>query len=140
MAQIIFYEKPGCVNNTRQKKLLESAGHQVIAKNLLTENWSAERLQVFFNNYSIAEWFNRAAPRVKSGEVIPEQISAEQAIAMMITDPLLIRRPLMQVGEEYRIGFEQHNVAAWIGLSPFEKAEDLETCTREQTPCPDSNQ
>jgi nitrogenase-associated protein len=139
MAQVIFYEKPGCVNNTRQKKLLESAGHQVIAKNLLTENWNAERLQAFFNNYSISEWFNRAAPKVKSGEVIPEQMSAEQAIAMMITDPLLIRRPLMQVGKEYRIGFDQHHIAAWIGLSPFEKTEDLETCTREQKPCPDSN-
>ena len=37
MATITFYEKPGCINNTRQKKLLEAAGHQVVAKNLLTE-------------------------------------------------------------------------------------------------------
>jgi hypothetical protein len=37
MATITFYEKPGCINNTRQKKLIAAAGHQVIAKNLLTE-------------------------------------------------------------------------------------------------------
>ncbi|MBI1424317.1 MAG: hypothetical protein GC149_12685 [Gammaproteobacteria bacterium] len=39
MAEIVFYEKPGCGNNTRQKALLAAAGHHVIARNLLTEPW-----------------------------------------------------------------------------------------------------
>jgi nitrogenase-associated protein len=111
------------------------AGHQVIAKNLLTEPWSAERLQAFFQNYAVAEWFNRAAPRVKTGEIIPEQVSAEQAIAMMLADPLLIRRPLMQVADSYQIGFNQELVAAWIGLTPVSET-DLETCPRQQDVCP----
>ena len=45
MATIFFCEKPGCINNTRQKTLLESAGHEVIARNLLAETWTQPRLQ-----------------------------------------------------------------------------------------------
>ena len=48
MATVTFYEKPGCANNTRQKKLLAAAGHQVIAKDLLTEDWTATAFAGFF--------------------------------------------------------------------------------------------
>ena len=44
MARILFYEKPGCTGNLRQKRLLVDAGHTVLARNLLTEPWTAERL------------------------------------------------------------------------------------------------
>jgi len=138
MATVIFYEKPGCGNNTKQKKLLTAAGHSVEARSILTEAWTAERLQQFFDDYSVPEWFNRAAPQVKSGAVIPEQVSAAQAIEMMLTEPLLIRRPLMQVGTEYRIGFDSAAVAAWIGLDTSPPETDLETCPRQhsQASCP----
>jgi len=38
MATVIFYEKPGCGNNTKQKVWLAASGHTVLAKNLLIEN------------------------------------------------------------------------------------------------------
>lgn len=69
MATILFYQKPGCGTNARQIRALEAAGHQVIARNLLTEPWTAERLLTFFGTSPVTSWFNPAAPRVKSGEV-----------------------------------------------------------------------
>ena len=45
MATVIFYEKPGCGNNTKQKVWLAASGHTVLAKNLLTEKWTASRLR-----------------------------------------------------------------------------------------------
>ena len=78
MTRVIFYEKPGCKNNTRQKVLLTAAGHEVVAYSLLTEPWTAEKLRSFFGNRPVIEWFNKAAPRIKSGEVNPENISAEK--------------------------------------------------------------
>jgi nitrogenase-associated protein len=69
------------------------------------------------------------APRVKSGEVNPEQVDAETALRLLVEDPLLIRRPLLRVGEDYRQGFDPGAIAAWIGLaSPTQ--EDVETCPR----------
>ena len=34
MATVVFYEKPGCGNNTKQKVWLAASGHTVLAKNL----------------------------------------------------------------------------------------------------------
>ena len=64
---IKFYEKPGCTNNTRQKKMLQESGHEVTAFSILTQSWTAETLKRFFTGLPVAEWFNMAAPRIKSG-------------------------------------------------------------------------
>lgn len=137
MATVIFYEKPGCINNTKQKTLLEAAGHSVQERNLLTEHWTAEGLRSFFGMLPVADWFNRSAPRIKSGEIVPEKLEAETALALMIDQPLLIRRPLMQVGQQRSIGFEIDVIDAWIGLKPFHNTDDLQTCPRnhEDAPC-----
>ena len=103
MARVIFYEKPGCAGNARQKSLLIASGHEVETRNLLTAPWDATTLRPFFNDKPIADWFNASSPRVKNGEVRPGELKPEVAIAMMIDDPLLIRRPLLQVGERRRI-------------------------------------
>jgi nitrogenase-associated protein len=132
MAIVLFYEKPGCINNTRQKVLLAAAGHTVQARNLLTEKWTAARLRAFFGELPVAEWFNHSAPRVRDGEIWPHRLSARAALALMVSDPLLIRRPLMQVDDECRVGFDQDAVHRWIGLNSHAgKREDLETCPRQ---------
>ncbi|MGK7926689.1 MAG: ArsC/Spx/MgsR family protein [Spirulina sp.] len=127
---IIFYEKPGCINNTKQKALLAAAGHQVEAKSLLTEPWTSDRLRSFFGDRPVSEWFNPSAPRIKSGEVIPSQLDETTALALMIEDPLLIRRPLLEVGETRSVGFNPETIQAWLGLTPTNQKEDLESCPR----------
>lgn len=134
MARIIFYEKPGCINNTKQKAMLSAAGHDVIAKNLLTTPWTVTSLRPFFGDRPVSEWFNRTAPLVKSGEVVPENLDEETALELMIQYPLLIRRPLMQVEDVCRVGFERAEIDAWIGLAPTTNFQDLETCPRTQHP------
>ncbi len=98
MATIQFYQKPGCATNARQKRMLEAAGHTVIAKSLLTEPWTVEDLRGFFGSTPVTAWFNPAAPRIKSGEIFPQDLDATSAIALMLDDPLLIRRPLVDDG------------------------------------------
>ncbi|ACK50710.1 nitrogenase-associated protein [Methylocella silvestris BL2] len=131
MTNVIFYEKPGCANNTKQKRLLEDAGHSLSVRNLLTEPWTSERLLGFFGDKPVAEWFNKAAPRVKSGEVNPQGLDAGAAIALMLAEPLLIRRPLMEADGARSVGFDPAHVDAWIGLGPKTADADLETCRRE---------
>ncbi|HHP7232872.1 MAG TPA: ArsC/Spx/MgsR family protein [Xenococcaceae cyanobacterium] len=132
MAKVIFYEKPGCINNTKQKALLKAAGHEVIVHNLLTTPWTVTSLRPFFGDRPVVEWFNRTAPLIKSGAVIPENLTEATALELMIQHPLLIRRPLMQVGDRYEVGFDRAKVAAWIGLVTPNSTEDLETCPRTQ--------
>lgn len=140
MATVIFYEKPGCINNTKQKALLKAAGHEVQAHSLLTEPWTEENLRLFFGDRPVVEWFNRSAPRIKSGDVVPEQVDAQTALTLMVKEPLLIRRPLIQVGDRREVGFDVALVDAWIGLKPVDEEQkavsenlmnqDLQNCPR----------
>ena len=118
MAKVVFYEKPGCANNARQKALLTASGHELDVRNLLTEAWTAPALQRFFGSKPVTAWFNPASPRVKSGEIRPDAVSGPEALALMIADPVLIRRPLMQVGDRCESGFDSDAVDKWIGLQP----------------------
>ncbi|WP_036263334.1 ArsC/Spx/MgsR family protein [Methylocapsa aurea] len=142
MADIVFYEKPGCANNARQKQLLEAAGHKLDVRNLLNEPWSADRLLAFFGRRPVAEWFNKAAPRVKSGAIDPEKLDPAGAIALMLAEPLLIRRPLMESGGVRAVGFDPAYVDSWVGLTnPRAQGADLETCRRgSSTPDPSGNE
>lgn len=130
MANVIFYEKPGCINNTRQKKLLQAAGHEVDVRNLLEESWTIENLRPYFGDLPVAKWFNPTAPAVKTGTVDPETLTEHDALALMVDMPLLIRRPLMHVAGEYLVGFDVGYVNAWIGLKDICSDVDVETCIR----------
>jgi len=136
MATIVFYQKPGCRTNARQKQMLESAGHTVMSRNLLVEPWTAERLRGFFGATPVTSWFNPAAPRVKSGAVDPATLDASTALALMLADPLLIRRPLVEAGAQRCAGFDREPVTGLLGA---DAAAAPEGCSRAEMarPCPD---
>lgn len=135
MATIQLYQKPGCATNARQKRML-AAGHTVIARSLLTEPWTAEGLRGFFGSTPVTAWFNPAEPRVKSGEILPEKLDAASAIALMLDDPLLIRRPLVEMDGQRCAGFDREPVPSLLGGAA---GKDSEACSRPEasTACPD---
>jgi nitrogenase-associated protein len=130
MSHLVFFEKPGCGGNAKQRALLEAAGHTLDRRSLLTEPWTPETLLPFLQPLPVAAWFNRAAPRVKSGEVVPEALNADAALALLLTEPLLIRRPLMQREDGARlVGFDTAEVERFVGLSaPAALPTSLEGC------------
>lgn len=130
MARLVFFEKPGCGGNAKQRALLEAAGHTLERRNLLTAPWTRATLLPFLSPLPVADWFNRAAPRVKSGEVVPEALDAEAALALLLAEPLLIRRPLLQREDGARlVGFDTEAVERFVGLAaPQALPASLEGC------------
>jgi nitrogenase-associated protein len=130
MSAIVFYEKPGCGGNARQRALLEAAGHTLTRRDLLSEPWTADSLLAFLAPLPVPLWFNRAAPRIKRGEVVPESLDAESAIALLLHEPLLIRRPLMQREDGARmVGFDVAAVQQFVGIETSPAAgASLEGC------------
>ena len=57
------------------------------------------------------------------GHLIARGADANAALAMMVDQPLLIVRPLMQVGKERMAGFDVAKVQRWIGLEPVAPEE-----------------
>jgi nitrogenase-associated protein len=117
MAAIVFWEKPGCQGNARQKAILLASGHLLDVRDLLTEPWDSANLALFFGERPVAEWFNPAHPRIKSGEVVPAAFGKEEALELLSAEPLFIVRPLLQVGGERLAGFNVAEVHNWIGLA-----------------------
>jgi len=69
-------------------------------------------------------------PAIKHGEVEPDKLNEQEALALMLANPILIRRPLMQVGDSFKAGFDQEAVAKWIGLKEIATGHNMENCTR----------
>ncbi|MEH2327634.1 ArsC/Spx/MgsR family protein [Nostoc sp.] len=139
MARVIFYSKPGCKGGTKQKVLLTAAGHEVIPYDMLKEPWTVERLRSFFGDRPVAEWFNPSSPKIKSGEIVPEKTDAQTALQLMLKEPLLIRRPLLEIGDRREVGFDVQKIDAWIGLQAVDESlqeisdnlmnQDLQNCS-----------
>jgi len=135
MKKAVFFEKPGCTSNTRQKAILAAAGVELEVRSLLTEPWSAESLRPFFESRPLAEWFNPSAPRIKNGEVKPARLDEAGALAAMIADPLLIRRPLIVTDQGQMCGFEPHPLLASLGID-LKPSDDLQSCSHKGDPIP----
>ena len=128
MAHIIFYEKPGCINGEKQKKVLLQAGNSLECRNILTTSWTREKLLPFVEGRSAGLIVNPSAPAVKSGEVVPKELGFEEAITMMCNDPLLIKRPLIEVAGKCLQGFDHGGLKKYLGS--WKGLEDLITCPR----------
>lgn len=116
MTAVVFYEKPGCLTNARQKTLLARSGCELTVKNLLTEPWTETALYAFLRARPVAEWFNDSAPRVKSGEIDLQAQDEASALALLLADPLLIRRPLLDTVFGKTAGFDDAGILKPLGV------------------------
>lgn len=133
MQPITFWEKPGCQTNAQQRRLLAEAGHVVIVRNLLTEAWTELRLLDFLIDLPVRDWFNPNSPRVKSGEIEPGLYDTTTALRAMLSDPLLIRRPLIEVGDVRLAGFDLNRLRQVLSLP--DDASVSSACAGKGTPC-----
>lgn len=132
MAEVIFYEKPGCINNRKQKRLLQEAGHSLDARNLLTAEWTPDSLRPFLGT-EVSGWVNQSHPDLKAGKLALDLKDPDAVLAQLCADPLLIRRPLMEIGGRRLQGFDAELVDRLIGLARLPE-EDIETCPKSHTP------
>lgn len=137
--QLQFYQKPGCINNRKQLGWLREAGIEPEILDLISHRWDASSLRPYFGNKTVADWFNRTAPAVRDGVVVPEQLSEAEALALMVASPILVRRPLIcarvdhQPEPLYMSGFDLEALLAWLQLDPqlaSQVPDNIETCSK----------
>jgi nitrogenase-associated protein len=137
VAVVTFYEKPGCGTNARQKQALKAAGHELVVRDLLSTPWTPQALLAFLEPLPVAAWFNPVAPRLKSGEIDPQALDPQAALMLLAAEPILIRRPLIEVAGKRYVGFDEAVARALLQAEPVD-AEGLEGCSRAEhaAPCP----
>jgi nitrogenase-associated protein len=125
MAYITFYEKPGCSGNRRQKEWLLLSGHTLEVFDLIDHAWTKDELSPFLAGKPVKECFNPAAPEIRDARLDPSGISCEEAIDLMVRNPLLIKRPLMVIDGRHLQGFDTALLRTIISLEPVAGAEKL---------------
>ncbi len=134
MDVLFFYQKPGCVSNSKQKKLLLKAGIKCEPVDILEYPWTMDTLKSFFTDGKAENWINPNAPRVKSGEIIPSSLNQVSALELMLADPLLIRRPLIECHAGKWAGFDLARIASAMGIEgSFESSPDIEHCSHPES-------
>jgi nitrogenase-associated protein len=130
---VLFFEKPGCSTNAAQKKVLRDSGCMVIERNLLDNGLCSEDLRAFFSGRPVREWFNPNAPMVKSGNIDPASMDASTALKLLLTEPILIRRPLIVLKNRKLSGFDEGMIASLLGR-PLKQSAG-EACSGHQGSC-----
>ncbi|WP_163339493.1 ArsC/Spx/MgsR family protein [Desulfopila sp. IMCC35008] len=131
MAFIQFFEKPGCINGEKQKRILTEAGNDLECINILEHPWSREELVPFFAVQDPSLIMNHTAPAIKKGEILPANLHFDEAVSLMIENPILIKRPLIRVDGLSLQGFTNKLLIPYLGSWSGE--EDVITCPNLQT-------
>lgn len=103
---ILFYEKPGCAGNKKQQNILKNQGLSFQTKSILDTPWTKESLFAFFKDLDKSQIINPFAPKIKNNELDIENTSKEELIELMCQEPILIKRPLLEIGEHKLCGFD----------------------------------
>lgn len=126
---IIFYEKLGCAGNKKQKEILSLNGLAFHTKNILDTPWTKETLVLFFDGLDKSEIINQFAPQIKNKEIDISSYSKDELIDMMCSNPILIKRPLLQIGKHYICGFDIPKINALLDIEICEHIS-LATCQK----------
>lgn len=126
-SKVIFYEKTGCSGNARQKALLKEHGVSLEVRSILETAWDKASLEAFFEGLSPKEMINPFAPQLKDGTLNLEDYTKESLIEAMIKTPILIRRPLLQIGEVKLCGFDILKLNTLLKIS-MPTPENINTC------------
>ncbi|MBM4152655.1 MAG: hypothetical protein FJ220_03920, partial [Kiritimatiellaceae bacterium] len=73
----------------------------------------------------VSDWFNDKAPAIRAGQIDPSTFDESLAIALMLSEPILIRRPLMDWDGRKFCGFDA-SIEAMFELCAMEG--NLESC------------
>jgi len=130
---IVFYEKKGCSGNQRQKKVLETHGLSYQTKSLLDTPWTKESLEPFFQGLNKSAMINQFAPKIKNSEINIEDYTKEELIKLMCDEPILIKRPLLQIGNHSMCGFDIEQINRLLDINICESIS-VSTC-QSKDPC-----
>jgi nitrogenase-associated protein len=126
--KVTFYHRPGCANNEKQKKILRQKGFLLEERDLLKEQWTRGLIEKVFKGYLVSEWFNPSAPSIKDGSIQPNQLTYDEAIELILEDPINMRRPIMELENRYIVGFSIKDIEFVSGKMLGRVPKGLDNC------------
>ena len=116
-ASILFIEYPKCTTCKKAKKWLDEHGVSYTDRNIVEENPTAEELALWRerSGLPLRRFFNTSGMKYRELGVkakLDAGMSDEDAFALLATDGMLVKRPLVVIdgGKQVLVGFRE---AAW---------------------------
>ena len=108
---MLFLCYPKCTTCQKAKAYLEANGIAYELRDIKQENPSAEELTLWWktSGLPLKKFFNTSGLQYKTlnlKEKLPAMTEEEQ-IALLASDGMLVKRPLLIVGEDVLVGFRQ---------------------------------
>ena len=123
-----FYEKTGCSGNAKQKELLKSHNISFSVKSLLDTSWTKETLSEFFKGLEVIDMFNPFAPQKGDKQIDINSYSKDEPITLMIKNPILIKRPLLDINGVKICGFDIEKINELLNTN-IDTNKKLNTCS-----------
>lgn len=116
MASILFLEYPKCSTCQKAKKWLNQQGVDYVARNIVEDNPTAEELQAWqkLSGLPVRRFFNTSGMKYRELNV-KNQLNAgmtdEEAFALLATDGMLVKRPILVTANTAIPGFREETWA-----------------------------
>lgn len=107
----LFLEYPKCSTCQKAKKWLEASGMKFEDRNIVLENPTEEELKAWIkkSGLEIKKWFNTSGLKYKElalKDKVPG-MSEEEKIALLASDGMLVKRPVLVTDEKVLVGFKE---------------------------------
>ena len=117
---ILFVEYPKCSTCQKARKWLEAQGVEFTSRHIVEQNPTAAELAAWAEKggLSLKKFFNTSGQKYRAlglAEKLPA-MTDEEKLALLATDGMLVKRPIL-VGEDFVLtGFREAEWAARLGL------------------------
>ena len=97
-------------------------------KSLLDTSWTKETLSEFFKGLEVIDMFNPFAPQIRYKQIDINTLSKDEAINLMIKNPILIKRPLLDINGIKVCGFDIEKINELLNTN-IDTNKKLNTCS-----------
>ena len=116
MASILFIEYPKCSTCQKAKKWLDQQGVDYVARNIVEDNPTAEELQTWqeLSGLPVRRFFNTSGMKYRELNVksqLDAGMTDEEAFALLATDGMLVKRPILVTATTAIPGFREETWA-----------------------------
>lgn len=116
---MLFVYYPKCTTCQKAKKWLDAQGISYEARHIAEENPRAEELAEWhrLSGLPLKKFFNTSGLRYKElnlKERLPA-MSEEEQIALLATDGMLVKRPILVNGDTVLVGFKEESWREKVG-------------------------
>lgn len=101
MAKMIYFTKSECTSGQQHRTRLQQAGNELLCKDILTRNWTREKLLPFVRGRNPLDIIDSSAKPIRQGKIDPVLMSFDEAVSLLVRAPELIKGPLVEVEGRY---------------------------------------